>query len=83
MTTKIEIEVKKTDKTIAGLVNAMGDDGFIGVVTTEIISGLSEKPDEWLTQERKDAFEKKLNEQDENYSYEVVGVKKVFSQNEI
>jgi hypothetical protein len=42
-----------------------------------IISGVSQKADEWATLERKEAFEKKLNEQDENFSYKVLAIKKV------
>ena len=77
MKTKIEIEIERTNKTIAGLVNAMGDKGFEGIVEKFTISGVSQKADEWATLETKEAFEKKLNEQDENFSYKVLAIKKV------
>lgn len=76
---KIEIELQKIDKTLAGLVNAMGDNDFEAILTTEIISFDSQKPEEWFSEERKIAFENKFNEElgNENISYKVLSIKKI------
>lgn len=76
---KIEIELQKSDKTIAGLIRAMGDEGFEAIVTTLIICFDSQKPEEWFTEERQKAFEEKFNKDvgDENVSYKILSIKKL------
>lgn len=76
---KIEIELQRIDRTLAGLVRAMGDSDFAAILTTETISFTSENPSDWFSEKRKEEFESKFNEKlgNDNISYKILSVKKV------
>lgn len=76
---RIEIELQKLDKTLGGLVRAMGDTDFEGLITHEKISFDSQEPANWFSEERRIAFEEKFNKEvgTEDIFYKVVSVRKV------
>jgi hypothetical protein len=76
---KIEIEIEITHKILDKLLTFMEGQECHFIVDRQIISFISQTPDEWLTQERKREFEKKFNEdtKDGNLLYKVLTIKKV------
>ena len=77
---KIEIELQKTDKTLAELLTFMGGEKCEGIITKEIVSFKVENPvTDWFSDKTKKEFEAKINKEavKNNLNYKVLSVKKI------
>ena len=57
---KIEFEIEQLDTQMGDLISAFEQSDCKGLVSRFTLQGESQEPDDWLSEERKKAFEKKL-----------------------
>lgn len=71
---KVEIKLRVSNKAINALAGVL-DPGLESIFSTEIISFETKEPEKWITDERKTAFQNKMNEAEKgNLLYEVESV---------
>lgn len=78
---KIAFEIQQLDTRMGSLLSAFEGSKCEGIVTTFTLLGESKDPDAWLSPERKEAFEKKLNESElskEGLVFKLLSVHKFF-----
>ena len=78
---KLEFEIQQLDTRMGALISAFEGSECEGIVTTFTMSGESEDPDSWLTEERKKAFEEKLNASElskDGLKFKLLSVRKIY-----
>lgn len=79
---KIEFEIEQLDTRMGELISAFEGSECEGTVTRFTLSGESQEPDAWLSEERKKAFEEKLNESalgKDGLKFKLLSVRKIFT----